>query len=271
MKARRGFFRIDGHVHGNPADFKGSAADYVRKMRRLGLSAAVLIEEGAVALAAARRFGDFIIPVARVRMDRSSPAEIDRWLAAGCRGIKFIAPLRPYSEKRYWPLYRAVDRRGAVAVFHTGYLGLDAGEMRLINMQHMRAAEIDLIARRFPGLRMVMAHFSNPWWEEAWKVSWSNPNVYADLSGGTALRRSMLMWRETFAPNGELMENSLRKLIFASDKVYFNGGESRVPAHIEFYEKLLDAVKAPPDLRARVWGGTARELFGLKLRAESAT
>ena len=87
-----------------------------------------------------------------------------------------------YSDERYWPLYEILLQRKAVAVFHTGYLGFSGTEPEIppIEMADMRAAHIDAVARRFPTLKIVMAHFSNPWWEEAWKVSWSNPNVYAD-------------------------------------------------------------------------------------------
>lgn len=258
-------FRIDGHIHGDCRNLREDPSGYMARMHELGIDSAVLIERGDVVLDAAARLGDFIVPVAQVGMDECSPGDIGRWLSAGCRGIKFIAPHHPYSDDRYWPLYSAVAERGAVAVFHTGYYRLAGREERPLNMQHMRAAEIDVIARRFPDLKIVMAHFSNPWWEEAWKVSWSNPNVYADLSGGTALRRSMLLWAETFAPDGRLMETSLSKLVFASDKVYFAGQErEKVPAYIDFYSRLLDRVGAPPELRRNVWGGTLQRLFGLE-------
>jgi hypothetical protein len=258
--------RIDGHIHGNPADLKGSPAAYLRKLRAMGISAAVLVEEGALALAAARKLKGFIIPVAQIKMDECDPEEVGRWLDAGCRGIKFIAPHFPYSDGRYWPMYEAIEKHGAVAVFHTGYYRLRGREERPVNMQFMCAAEIDVIARRFTDLKVIMAHFSNPWWEEAWKVSWSNPNVYADLSGGTAFQRSLGMWAEIFAPNGRLMENSLCKLTFATDKAYFKGEEAhRVPPYIDFYQALFDRVGAPEKLRRAIWGETLLRLFGAKL------
>jgi hypothetical protein len=54
-------------------------------------------------------------------------------------------------------------------------------------------------------------------------------------------------------------------LTFASDVNYFHGGKHDFEPYIEFYEKLLDRVKAPADLRRRVWGGTIAKLFGVKL------
>ncbi len=131
-------------------------------------------------------------------------------------------------------------------------------------MVNMRAARVDAITRRFPNLKILMAHFSNPWWEEGWKVSWTRKNVYADLSGGTAYKRSLLMWGETFAPNGDLMEGSVRKLVFASDTRYLQGGDHGFAPYIEFYEKLLDRINAPKRLRKLVWGQTAQKLFGVR-------
>jgi predicted TIM-barrel fold metal-dependent hydrolase len=266
--AKRGeFLRIDGHVHGAPGRYRGSPAAYVRRIRREGIHAVVLIEGGATVLAARKKFGDFVIPVARVRMARDGRADVERWLDAGCRGIKFIRPRHPYSDERYWPMYEAIEERGAVAVFHTGYLafGRRRREERPVNMQHMRAAEIDTLTRRFPDLKTVMAHFSNPWWEEAWKISWTRANVYADLSGGTAFRRSLNMWAETFAPNGKLMADSLGKLTFASDVGYFHGGKHSFRQYIDFHEALLDRLGAPRRLRAGVWGRTLAKLFRVKL------
>jgi predicted TIM-barrel fold metal-dependent hydrolase len=257
--------RIDGHVHGRPKRFRGSPSAYVRRIRQQGIHAVALIQDEKTVLDARRRFGDFVIPIARVPMDRCGPGDVERLLDAGCAGIKFIAPHHPYSDDRYWPLYEVIERRRSVAVFHTGYLAYWRREARPINVQHMRAAEIDTVARRFPDLKTVMAHFSNPWWEEAWKISWSRANVYADLSGGTAFRRSLDMWSEIFAPNGKLMADSLAKLTFASDVTYFRGAPHNFAQYVDFYEALLERVKAPAALRRRVWGRTLAKLFGVKL------
>jgi predicted TIM-barrel fold metal-dependent hydrolase len=195
---------------------------------------------------------------------RDLRGDIERYMDRGCLGIKFIRPYHPYGDERYWPLYEAIERRGAVAVFHTGYLAFTGREARPIEFKHMRAAEIDTVARRFPDLKILMAHFSNPWWEEAWKVSWSRPNVYADLSGGTAIRRSLAMWSETFAPNGQLLADSVAKLCFGSDTSYFHPGVHGFGPYIEFYERLLERIAAPAALRRGVWAGTLLKLFGLQ-------
>jgi len=260
--------RIDSHVHGDPTSYRGRASSYVQRMRREGIDGVLLIAEGEQCVKGVERFGDFIIPVAWAMLDQAQARDlrgaIERHLDRGCLGIKFIRPHYPYGDERYWPLYDIIEQRGAVAVFHTGYLAFEGREARPIQFRHMRAAEIDTIARRFPDLKILMAHFSNPWWEEAWKVSWSKPNVYADLSGGTAIRRSLAMWSETFAPDGELMADSVAKLCFGSDTHFFHPGEHGVQPYIDFYERLLERIQAPPALRQGVWAGHLLKLFGLK-------
>jgi predicted TIM-barrel fold metal-dependent hydrolase len=254
--------RVDAHVHGDPADWPGDPRAYIEDCRAQGIEAVVLIEPVERCVAAVERFGDFIIPVARIPMDASSAADVRAALGAGCKGIKFIRPAEPYGDPVYWPLYEEVSAQGAVAVYHTGYLGFRAREERPVHISHMRAAEIDVIARRFPEMRILMAHFSNPWWEEAWKVSWAHENVYADLSGGTAYRRAIRMWADTFAPDGEIIEGSIHRLCFASDVHYF-GETHRFQGHVAFYERLFEAIDLPEDVREMVNRGNIRRLFGL--------
>ena len=229
-----------------------------------------LLAPGEACRKAVKKFGDFVIPVPMYRLRHQDVPSLQKdmahWLDRGCKGIKFIAPLHPYSDERYWPLYQLVNDRKVVAMFHTGYLGFGGGEPEIppTEMANMRAAHIDAIGRRFPNMKIIMSHFSNPWWEEAWKVSWSRPNVYADMSGGTALRRSLSMWGEMFAPDGRLMADSLGKVLFASDVRYLHGGEHTFAPYISFYQKLLDRVNAPQRLRKLLWSGNARKLFGIK-------
>ena len=255
--------RIDAHVHGSPDELAGDAGAYVDACRKRGVEAVVLIESLETCLKAVNTFGDFCIPVARVAMDAAGVREVEACVEAGCRGIKFIRPDAPYGDERYWPMYAVLEALGVTAVFHTGYLGFGGREEHPVHMEHMRAAQVDVVARRFPDLKILMAHFSNPWWEEAWKVSWSNKNVYADLSGGTAISRSTRMWAETFAPDGHLLPHSIEKLCFASDVVYFRDDALRFEPYIAFYERIFDAIDLPAAMRERVNRGNARHLFGL--------
>ncbi len=255
--------RIDSHVHGDPDNWEGEPKAYVDVCRERGIEGVVLIESLERCLKAVERFGDFVIPVARVRMDACGAKEIEECVRSGAKGIKFIRPAAPYGDERYWPLYGKLEELGSAAVFHTGYLAFGKREERPVKMEDMRAAQVEVVSRRFPDLKILMAHFSNPWWEEAWKVMWTKKNVYADLSGGTAIHRATRMWAEMFAPDGEILEGSIRKLCFGSDMSYFREGKFGFEPYIRFYDTIFDRIGLSQELRELVNRGNVRKLFGL--------
>jgi len=255
--------RIDVHVHGDMDKLAVPPEQYVARCRALGIERIGLIEGPESVFAAHEALPDFVIPIVRADIDVVTAAQLHEHMEAGAAGIKFIDPQFSYGDTRYDPLYAAISERGKVAVFHTGYLGRSFGaHSRPTDITLMRPAAVDCLSRRHPDLKIIMAHYGNPWWEEAWKIAWSTPNVYADLSGGTAFKRSLLMWRETLAPNGKLDEEGVGKLLFATDVGYFEG-EPDVKPYFEFYDALLEAVGATETLRERVNRGNALELFGL--------
>lgn len=276
--------RIDVHTHGMHAErdedgnFKpplmpiwkpGDPEDGIRRSRELGIEKVVLVDPPEVAFDLARNLPDFCIPVPQVRMDESTPEEIEDLLSRGGRGIKFIAPMHSYGDNRYFPLYEVIRDYGRVAFFHTGFLshrlfdpGGILGRDDYVDITHMRPAALDRIARAFPDLKMLLSHFGNPWWEEAWKILASVENVYADLSGGTAFRRSMNMWRELFAPNGELHTPSVSKLCFATDGCPFTLDNGAFPEIAAFHDRLYDELKLSDELRQKIDHGNAEMLFG---------
>lgn len=254
--------RIDSHAHGDPAQWTEAPELYIDQMRQAGIDRLLLIANLECCREGMKRFGDFVIPVFTVEMDRAGVREIEEGIHAGCKGVKFIKPRVPYSDERYWSLYETLEKLGVPAVFHTGYLMMfEKREMHPIHMEHMRAAEICAISRRFTDLKILMAHFSNPWWEEAWKVSTSCPNVYVDLSGGTAFRRAIRMWAEMYAPDGTLLSESISKLCFGTDTHYFHELPHKFGTYITFYDKLFDAIGLDAAMREQVNSGNIRKLF----------
>lgn len=254
--------RIDSHAHGQPSQWKKDPQLYIEQCRKDGIDGLLLIAKLEDCLDGVKRFGDFVIPVLIVNIDRVGVREIEDGIRAGCKGIKFIQPRAPYSDERYWPLYETLEKLGVPAVFHTGYLMMfEERELHPTHIEHMRAAEICTISRRFPDLKILMAHFSNPWWEEAWKISTSRPNVYVDLSGGTAYRRAIRMWAEMYAPDGNLLKDSIGKLCFGTDVSYFHEKPHKFAPYIAFYEKLFDAIGLDAAMREQVNSGNIRKLF----------
>ena len=267
--------RIDAHVDGDFSQLKGSPEGYVSQCRERGIEQIVLLDFPEKTREAYRAVPDFVIPVPYLEMDAVTLEDLHACFDWGARGIKFYLPQFSYGDSRYDPLYHAIAERGGVAVFHTGYiwtrfrpdvyLQLSPENPRPVDITLMQPAAVDCLARRHPTLNILMAHFGNPWWEEAWQVTSANHNVYADLSGGTACRRSLRMWREMLAPDGDQDAYVLSKLLFATDVIYFaSPGEEGFETYCAFYDHLYEAVGASPEQQERINRGNAAELFAME-------
>lgn len=252
---------IDTHSHGNmDKNSEEAVKEHIRECRKRGIDRILLIAEPECCFELTDKFPDFIIPVIFVNIDSVTPGKISTLFARGAKGIKFIGPEKSYGHESYFQLYECIRNHGGLAVFHTGYMGMGYFEKggcwekpAPLDITNMRPAAIDRIVRMFPDLKILMAHFGNPWWEEAWKIMSSHKNVYADLSGGTAFRRSLDMWSEIFAPNGLLDTYALSRLCFGSDVHYFQKDRFDFERYQDFYEKLLDRISAPQILREEIY------------------
>jgi len=105
----------------------------------------------------------------------------------GVKGFKFHPTMQGFypNDRMAYPLYEAIEEEGAIALFHTGQTGVGSGMpggngMRL---KYSNPMYIDDVAVDFPGLRIILAHPSFPWQEEALSVATHKPNVDIDLSG----------------------------------------------------------------------------------------
>jgi predicted TIM-barrel fold metal-dependent hydrolase len=229
----------------------------------MGIEKIVILDPPEVTFELIKLFGDYVIPVPMVLIDDSTPEEINRLFDRGAVGIKFISPDKPYGHDSYFPIYDVIRARGGVAVFHTGYLANEVfepgglyGKKNYTDITNMRPAALDRIARAFPDLKILMAHFGNPWWEEAWKICSSHKNIYGDLSGGTSYRRSMDMWAEIFCPDGKLDTAGLGKLCFGTDCSYFLHTErsrEQIRNMIDFHIRFMDRMNVPEELRQKIY------------------
>jgi predicted TIM-barrel fold metal-dependent hydrolase len=241
---------------------------HIQGSRDHGVEQVLALDPPHVCFELRRIFGEYVVPVPLVDMDKITPEEIDRLLSQGAAGIKFICPMHSYGDNRYFPLYDVIRSRKALAVFHTGYLsdillrpGALLAREDYVDITHMRPAAIDRIARVFPDLKILMAHFGNPWWEEAWNVIHSFKNVHADLSGGTAYKRPMEMWKMIFTHGGKPDHATIGKLCYASDCSFCFQGLYEFAPFVEFYERFFDALDVPADLREQVNCGNAKRLI----------
>lgn len=97
-----------------------------------------------------------------------------------CVGVKLYPgyyELYP-NDKSLYPIYKMTEEYGKVLSVHTGMVAGNGGHLKCCRPIHL-----DDIATDFPGLKIVMCHFGNPFLQEAAAVLEKNPNMYADLSG----------------------------------------------------------------------------------------
>jgi len=83
------------------------------------------------------------------------------------------------------PLYEVLQELGAIALFHSGQTGIGAGTPGGggIRLKYANPLALDDVAADFPDLKIVIAHPSFPWQDEALAIATHKPLVYIDLSG----------------------------------------------------------------------------------------
>ena len=143
----------------------------------------------------ARRHSDVLIPFASIDPRRGADGvkEADELLAGGdVKGFKFHPNIQQFdpNDPIAYPLYELIEAHGSIALFHTGHSGIGAGLPGGggIRLRHGNPMLLDDVAVDFPGMRIIMAHPSFPWQDEAISVALHKPQVHIDLSGWTPKR-----------------------------------------------------------------------------------
>ena len=103
------------------------------------------------------------------------------------KGLKLHPQLQCFrpSDDRAFRVYETAEELGIPILFHTGTTGVGAGMEGGygILLDYGRPIYVDKVAASFPRLKIIMAHFGWPWYEEALAVAMHKANVYIDLSG----------------------------------------------------------------------------------------
>ena len=163
----------------------------------------------------------------------------------GMRGIAtdpYLAHCPP-SDARYYPIYAKCVELG-VPVFVT--TAPPAQVPRAI-MDYIDPRQIDVVARDFPELILIMSHGGYPFVNEAIFACMRNANVYMDLS------------EYELAPMAEVYVDALNKMI--GDKVIFASAHPFIEQAdaIEIYKNL----NISEEVREKVMYKTAAKILGL--------
>jgi hypothetical protein len=158
-------------------------------------------------------------------------------------------PIYP-TDPRLFPYYEMCQAHDAPMVIHTGW-----------NPGHPEVAEyndpkyIVEIARRYPGLPIVIAHYFWPEVDYCFDLTHNCPNIYYDTSGlaapevvkitgGEAIRRVLL----------KTLNEDPRKVIFGTDYPMCDRQQ-----HMD----LINALPVSEEVHEGIFGRNAAQLFGL--------
>ena len=140
--------------------------------------------------ATAARHNDVLIPFGSVDPLRGAAAvDQARQLVeeSGVRGFKFHPSVQGFdpSALEFAPLWATIQQLGVPAVFHTGQNGIGAGLPGGggIKLGYSNPILLDGVAADYPDLKIIFAHPSVPWQDEANSIALHKTNVYIDLSG----------------------------------------------------------------------------------------
>ena len=132
----------------------------------------------------------------------------------GVKGFKLHPPIQdfhPY-DRMAWPLYEVISEYQLPVIFHTGHSGMGTG-MRGgggIRLKYGQPILVDDVAVDFPDMKIILAHPSWPWTDEALSMALHKPNVFIDLSG----------WSPKYFPKQVIQYANTQlksKMLFGSD------------------------------------------------------
>ncbi|CAL8481620.1 amidohydrolase family protein [Caballeronia sp. S22] len=132
----------------------------------------------------------------------------------GVRGFKFHPTLQGFfaNDRLAYPLYEVIAEYGLPAVFHSGHSGIGSGMPGGggLRLKYSEPIYLDDVAADFPDIKVIIAHPSWPWQEQALSIALHKDNVFIDLSGWSP---------KYFSPELVRYANTVlkRKVLFASD------------------------------------------------------
>jgi len=116
------------------------------------------------------------------------------------------------NDRRYYPLFEAINELKAAVMIDVGTTGMGAGLPGAMGakIRHAHPSSIDELAADFPALKIVMAHPGWPWVDETTAVALHKGNVYWEMSG----------WAPRYFPQSLKVDMRARlqdKIMFGSD------------------------------------------------------
>lgn len=280
---------FDMHQH---YDYGGDIDTYaqgLREMRiRVGLSAGG-VEFGQMGNTgvhdALKKHPDVIVGFYFVDFTKETPASIRKAHAAGFRGLKFIFPPKNYDDRSYYPIYRTAAELKMPCLFHTGTVArmdwvvehfyLKFPEVKKafektdyaamdVDCSRMDPYRCDTIARAFPSLTVIMAHYgAGICGQHSRAIMQLNPNVYGDITvmAGDFTPKAVAQSKDHFVPL--INEYVVEKLVFGTDNVVSIGAQ-HMKKSIRSVTGVLRALKIKQAQIDQIMGKRMNALMGFE-------
>ncbi len=128
--------------------------------------------------------------------DPRSPDLLEREMAAGFRGVKLYPVNRCYklSDPACRPFFEKAAELGANMIIHYGVTVDPTGDLRYAD-----PLDLSPVARDFPQLQFVIAHFGAGWLDSVLRLAYQCKNVGVDTSGTNN-------WMDYYVPKMSLSE-----------------------------------------------------------------
>lgn len=170
------------------------------------------------------------------------------------KGVKIFPghdPIYP-NDKRLFPLYRICIKYNLPLVIHTGINSNDSACSKYNDPEYIVA-----IAKKFPSLKIIIAHYFWPKVEYCYKITRGYNNIYFDTSA--------LADEEVLLKTGK---ENIKKVLEQSIKYNYKSvlfGSDYSMCSIKEHIKLINSLKITKKERERVLYKNANEIFRLNV------
>jgi predicted TIM-barrel fold metal-dependent hydrolase len=150
----------------------------------------------------------------------------------GLKGLKLNPAMQEFDPTGTAALkiYEEAERLGMPILVHTGLTFSNK-----FSIKHNQPLQYDEIARKYPRLRICLAHMGWPWVLDAVAVTIRNPNVYLDTAGTYAGTPVETVRQITSLVSARMIENAL------GDRLMFGSDYPRIEEN-----KMFDAISTLP-------------------------
>jgi predicted TIM-barrel fold metal-dependent hydrolase len=182
----------------------------------------------------------------------------------GLVGYKMVGPKMniAFDDPHLEPIWKYLAERQIPVMIHFGPYGTGGG--LVIDHPMINPMRIYQVARKYPDIPFVIAHFGCGYWGELIQLCWACPNVYIDTSGSNQWIRWMpypLTLEDLFRKAYELF--GPKRIIFGTDSRDFPRGFT-----LRFLQDQLRICRGlnmrEEDLQD-IFGGNAAQLLKMEL------